>query len=475
TESPICNNSSANSWPVSTGIFGDGMQVNYGMRKTANFYASHFGWNSYDDAGGSLDCRVAYEFTDDNGNPTGNNARYDEFMEDFDFGYGATGLDAQDSYTCIDITGHEFTHGVDDYTADLDYQDESGALDESFADIFGELVEIYTEGPQPAGDAWKVANDKSTGSIRSMANPISFNDPDTYLGTNWYSGSNDNGGVHTNSGVQNHCFYLLCEGGSGFNSHGDYYDVNGIGTDDAKEIAFLAHQYLWGTAAFIDSRDAWLEAATDLYGSCSQQSIQTGNAWYAVGVGAQSPFNSKMVTGVQNALISHNTQEAIENVFSLGQVDINSVSGGPYEVRFFAGVDVTLSVGFTAASGSAFLADINPCSITLHTALRGTAPAAPVLPAAIAEQQGRLKLLAAPNPFSHNLQVRIEGMDGESEARLTVFDLHGKLVYSGTTLPLVEGAGEVLLDLSPLQQGLYFLEVNGSAGQHLRHKLVKLK
>ncbi len=477
TETPICNSSSSNTWPVNTGGAGDGMQLNFGMRKTYNFFLSYFSWNSYDDGGGSLDCRIKYEFTDDNGNPTGNNASYDSFNEDFDFGYGTSGTDATDSYTTLDIVGHEFTHGVDDYTADLDYQDESGAMDESFADIFGEVVEVYTEGTQPAGVAWKVGNDKSTGSIRNMADPISFGDPDTYLGTNWYSGSNDNGGVHTNSGVQNHCFYLMCEGGSGYNSNGDYYNVSAIGIADAKEIAFLAHQYLWGTADYIDGRDAWLEAASDIYGSCSSQAIQTGNAWYAVGVGAQSPFNTQMVMGTIVALVGDATFQAIESVFTTGNVEIVSTSGGPFEARFLAGVDVTLNVGFTAESGTAFVADINPCSITLHNALR-TLPPPVVIPSSIEkvkETTEVLKITASPNPFKEMLRLDFESDASLDNATITVFDLNGRIVYKEDNFIIHNGQNSKLLELAILQEGIYFLEVTHATGRLARNKVIKMK
>jgi len=124
----------------------------------------------------------------------------------------------------IDISAHEMTHGVTQFSANLIYRAESGALNESFSDIFGTLVEFYLEGPTAD---WLIAED--IGAFRSMENPNAYDDPDTYFGQNWASlGGSDNGGVHTNSGVQNFWFYLLSEGGSGINDNGDTYSVTGL-------------------------------------------------------------------------------------------------------------------------------------------------------------------------------------------------------------------------------------------------------
>ena len=126
------------------------------------------------------------------------------------FGAGSTSA-ATDDWNTNDIMGHEFTHGVTQSEAGLIYNNESGALNESFSDIFGEMVESWAEGICD----YLVGADR--GAIRSFINPNTYGQPDTYLGTDWYTGTADNGGVHTNSGVQNHWFYLVSEGGSGTN------------------------------------------------------------------------------------------------------------------------------------------------------------------------------------------------------------------------------------------------------------------
>lgn len=119
-----------------------------------------------------------------------------------------------------------------------------------------------------------------------MSNPNEDGQPDTYLGTSWYSGTMDNGGVHYNSGVANYWFYLLSVGGSGTNDNGDVFNVDSLGIDVAAQIAYRALSvYLTSTSQYFDARLATIQAASDLYGDCSNEMVQTANAWYAVGVG----------------------------------------------------------------------------------------------------------------------------------------------------------------------------------------------
>ncbi len=188
--------------------------------------------------------------------------------------------------TSLDVVGHEFTHGLTDFTADLRYRDESGALNESFSDIFGAAIEFWAD---PDNSDWLMGEDfHITGSaFRNMADPNDEGDPDTYKGKSWATGTGDNGGVHTNSGVQNFWFYLMAEGGTGSNDNGDYYDVEGLGLDGAALIAFRNLRfYLAELSTYADAREGALQAAEDIYGPCSEVYKTTANAWYAAGVGA---------------------------------------------------------------------------------------------------------------------------------------------------------------------------------------------
>ncbi len=186
--------------------------------------------------------------------------------------------------TALDIGGHEMTHGLTSNTARLVYQDESGGLNESFSDIFGTAVEFYAK---PTKATWDIGED--IGAIRSMSNPKTHSNPDTYKGQYWVAaGGSDNGGVHTNSGVQNHWFYILSQGETSSNDNNVSYNVPGIGIDKAAKIAFRnLTVYLTSSSNYANARTSALKAATDLYGNCSPEYIATGNAWWAVGVGTQ--------------------------------------------------------------------------------------------------------------------------------------------------------------------------------------------
>jgi Zn-dependent metalloprotease len=198
--------------------------------------------------------------------------------------------DANDlPFTTVDIVGHEIGHGLTDFTADLIYENESGALNESFSDIFGNALENFIN---PGTINWRVGEDR--GAIRNMANPNEYGDPDTYDGLFWIdqncipSRNNDHCGVHTNSGVQNYWFYLLVNGGSGINDAADTFSVNSIGIQKAEQIAYRnLSVYLSPSSNFDDARFFSILSAIDLYGACSPEVASVTNAWYAVGVGKE--------------------------------------------------------------------------------------------------------------------------------------------------------------------------------------------
>ncbi len=235
-----------------------------------DFLLDTFGRNSIDGNGYLMRCYVHW-------GSNINNAMWDGTATYYGDGNGTP------PWVVPDIVGHEFTHGLTDFTADLIYQNESGALNESFSDIFGATLDWFY---RPTQADWLVGNELGF-VIRNMADPKQLGDPDTYLGQNWYTGSFDNGGVHINSGVQNYWFVLLSDGGSGVNDNGDSYNVTGIGIHKAIRIAYRnLVVYLFPSADYYDARFYAIRAAMDLYGPCSQEHISTTNAWYAVGVGA---------------------------------------------------------------------------------------------------------------------------------------------------------------------------------------------
>jgi len=194
--------------------------------------------------------------------------------------------------TTVDICAHEITHGLTSYTCNLNYLDESGALNEAFSDIFGSAVEFYAV---PDYAEWTVGED--IGMIfRSLADPNSSGKPDTYQGEYWVFGSEDNGGVHTNMSPLCYWFYLISVGGSGTNDLGNSYTVSGIGIDKAEQIAFrLQTVYLTPTSNY---HDAWfyaMQATADLYGACSDEVKSVGDGFYAIGVA--DPYVAEVYAG----------------------------------------------------------------------------------------------------------------------------------------------------------------------------------
>ncbi len=188
-------------------------------------------------------------------------------------------------FTSLDIVAHEFMHGITEFSARLRYRNESGALNEGFSDIFGAVVRFWAK---PEGGSWLIGNEitPSGQPFRDMSWPKNQSHPATYKGQFWMTGSADNGGVHTNSGVKNYWFYLLSEGGSGVNDNGAAYDVQAIGMEAAAQIALRSLKYyLTALSTFADAREGAIQAAEDLFGTCSVPFVQVINAWYAVGVG----------------------------------------------------------------------------------------------------------------------------------------------------------------------------------------------
>jgi Zn-dependent metalloprotease len=140
----------------------------------------------------------------------------------------------------IDVIGHELTHGVTQYTANLTYYGQPGALNESMSDVFGSLIKQYTLGQTAAEADWLIgagllAPSVSGKALRSMKEPGSAYDDDV-LGKDpqpatmddYVRTGRDNGGVHINSGIPNHAFYLVANalGGHAWERAGQiWYDV----------------------------------------------------------------------------------------------------------------------------------------------------------------------------------------------------------------------------------------------------------
>lgn len=229
------------------------------------------------------------------------------YFDGVDFHFGDGDVTTAVSLVVLDVAAHEFAHAVDQQTAGLIYLDESGALNESWSDIFGALTEFFSQpdgrdlypSNRPGYADWLIGEDcwRASTALRDMRDPGSLlpghlmagnQQPSRYQGTNWYAGTDDNGGVHVNSGVQNFFFYLLCEGGHGTND-GLVYQVTGLGLTNAAQVAYRTlTAYLSPFSDYASSRTAWLSAAADLQGDRDWTGVVDA-AWAAVGVTEDTP------------------------------------------------------------------------------------------------------------------------------------------------------------------------------------------
>lgn len=249
--------------------------AHFGAEKTYDFYYTTFNRNSIDNAGYKLLNYVHYSTNYVNAFWDGQRMTYG----DGDVSQGFTIM------TALDVCGHEITHGVVENTCQLNGggSGEADALNEAFADIFGTSVEWFA---RPSQHDWIMGKDIMTNGqgIRDMSNPNNIQQPDTYKGTYW----DNTGEPHTNNGPCIFWFYVLSVGKSGTNDNNQAYNVTGITMAKAQAIAYRAMTvYMTPSTTYADVRNYTIQAAKDLYGGCSNEVIQTTNAWYAVGVGTQ--------------------------------------------------------------------------------------------------------------------------------------------------------------------------------------------
>ncbi|HEX3235010.1 MAG TPA: M4 family metallopeptidase [Gemmatimonadales bacterium] len=186
----------------------------------------------------------------------------------------------------IDVIGHELTHGVTEHTANLVYQDQPGALNESMSDVFGSLVKQYSKSPQQtaAQADWLIGEGLFTAQVQGVAlrsmkapgtafdDPVLGKDPQPAHMNDYYQGTDDNGGVHVNSGIPNHAFYLLA------------IALGGFAWDKPGHIwyATLCDPRLSSTASFQQFAELTADNASKLYSAAERQAVV--DAWEQVGI-----------------------------------------------------------------------------------------------------------------------------------------------------------------------------------------------
>jgi len=267
------------------------VDAHYGVTKTWDYYKNVHGRLGIDGNGTGALSRVHY-------GRSYSNAFWNDSCYCMTFGDGDNGA-SLNPFVALDVAGHEMSHGVTGRTADLVYSGESGGLNEATSDIFGTMVEFYTNNPSDKPDYLigekLFAHNTGTQALRYMFKPsLDGASPDCY------SSDIGNLNVHYSSGVANHFFYLLAEGAvvpSGFGAgtpanltsaslvcNGNTA-ITGIGRAAAQRIWYVAlTEYMTSGTTYGDARNATLNAAADLYGAGSTQFNAVVAAWNAVSV-----------------------------------------------------------------------------------------------------------------------------------------------------------------------------------------------
>ena len=252
------------------------VDAHYYTSKVYDYYLSKFGRNSWDNNGGSLTNVVHYltKF---------NNAFWNGALMTYGDGDSVQFSNLAGAY---DVIAHELTHGITQSTAGLEYQGQSGALNESYSDVMAVMADdanwqigedIYT--PAINGDALRDLSDPHQGG--SSLNDAGWQPADMseflYLP---YTDDQDNGGVHINSGIPNKAAYLV---------------ANQIGRAKAEQIYYRTlTNYLTPKSQFIDARNLTLQSAVDLYGNGSAEYNAVASAFDGVGITSNLPKTNEL-------------------------------------------------------------------------------------------------------------------------------------------------------------------------------------
>ena len=272
--------STDNNWSDPTSV-----SAHYNAGQTFDYFYSTFGRNSIDDSGTTM-ISVIHVIRD-------GSIMDGAYWNGKIIAYGDGGSCFYPLAGGLDVAAHEMAHGVIQYTVNLKYEFQSGALNESFADVFGVMVDR---------DDWLIGEDVvktscyPSGALRNLADPHNGwtgpNDPywqpahmDEFVVLTL---EQDRGGVHVNSGIPNKAAYLI--GAT-------------IGKDKLEQIYYriLDARYLNSEAQFVDMRRAAIQSATDLYGDPSNEVDVVMAAFNTVGIldgpGSEPPADLPPVNG----------------------------------------------------------------------------------------------------------------------------------------------------------------------------------
>jgi len=243
-----------------------------------DFFHDVFGRNSIDNRGQRLVATLHFDTDFDN-------AFWDG--QQLVFGDG-DGVLFQGLSRSLGVVAHELAHGVIQYAAGLDPEDQPGALAESWTDVFASLVKQYHQNQDVKAASWLVGRHIlgpgiKGQAVRSLKDPGSAYD-DPILGKdlqvshfrNYLTTNHDRGGVHINSGIPNRAFYLVAS------------QLGNFAWDEAGQIWYEALHRFQHDTDFAGAAAATYQVAGELFGSSSVQQQAVQNAWEEVGVRVQA-------------------------------------------------------------------------------------------------------------------------------------------------------------------------------------------
>ncbi|HEX7973876.1 MAG TPA: M4 family metallopeptidase, partial [Anaerolineales bacterium] len=259
-----------------------------GAGDTYDLYLNAYSRHSIDDHDMQLNSTVHYQKGYDNAFWNGSQMVYGDGDEDLP-------PDQQlfNRFTiALDVIGHELTHGVTQFTANLNYFNQSGALNESISDVFGSLVKQNKLNQAAAQADWIIGEGLFTSNvhgqgIRSMKapgtaydDPVLGKDPQPAHMKDYNNTLEDNGGVHINSGIPNHAFYVTA------------VEIGGNAWDKAGRIWYATlKDKLQPGSDFQSAALLTYQAAGELFGegSLEQKAVRTG--WAEVGISVEASPN----------------------------------------------------------------------------------------------------------------------------------------------------------------------------------------
>ncbi|MEP7289220.1 MAG: M4 family metallopeptidase [Chloroflexota bacterium] len=279
-----------------------------GSGATYDLYQQIYGRNSLNDKGLPLHSTVHYQQQYDNAFWNGTQMIY---------GDGDSTLPpAQQLFNrftiSIDVIGHELTHGVTQFTANLQYSQQPGALNESISDVFGSLVKQRTLGQTAAEADWLIGQGLFTANVKGVAlrsmkapgtaydDPVLGKDPQPAHMRDYQNTTQDNGGVHLNSGIPNHAFYVVAT------------EIGGNAWEKAGRIWYVTlRDKLTAVSSFQDAARLTVQVAGDLFGTGSLEQQAVTKGWAEVGITADSGG----ITPIDNPGCAPMVKNALASIF----------------------------------------------------------------------------------------------------------------------------------------------------------------